>query len=474
MIVEENNERYNKIEPKTVSVYFSGYCNLKCTYCYNPKIPGKMNKSNLEIKKWITSGKLLNDLKDITNYKLENISFWGGESTYNFTDIIPELDKYYLTFPSLKSFSFSTNISNKIVTDNVISFIDCIYNLNKRYEKTVNVEIQFSMDGSDEYNNKARIGSKSSEIVNNITRILNHINDNIQDDRFLFLSGKGTYDVCTLKKLYEGDNLITLWKWYDKLYLKWKDIYKRYPLMDTICYAYPSHDTKDDGYFFSLFIKKYYKLANEVQLQTFKPIEQIYTYIKGLMDANNKTINRNFKGELTGNMSCSVGVDNFAIDHKGNFHICQGTMFLEDVSNENNNFYKEEINKLKQNNDDLEKYRKYIKDTWVFKYNNKLKLSRTLHNLETYKNNILFREKTLDVLVRHLAMSNMIDKKYLKTEEARILIFVFLGCFQCPVNSLLEYGNLWTPAEGMLKRLGNGAVDILLEQLKKDGVMYGI
>lgn len=71
-------EQLSKIGFKAVNLYFSAICNLRCRYCFQPKICEIGEETNKKIIKWISSGEMEEDILRYYGEDMESMCLWGG------------------------------------------------------------------------------------------------------------------------------------------------------------------------------------------------------------------------------------------------------------------------------------------------------------------------------------------------------------------------------------------------------------
>lgn len=155
-----------KIDVKSLSVYMTEQCNLKCTYCFERDFKNSLGKvSNEIIKKAI-------DLLMFSNTGEEKkFSFFGGEPTLN-TDGIEFAANYY---HSLKESGYKNDLVFDITT-NLYKISDKVVNAFKKVNEYAPLSITVSLDGFKELNDKQRIdiaGNPTYDTIIKNARVMN-------------------------------------------------------------------------------------------------------------------------------------------------------------------------------------------------------------------------------------------------------------------------------------------------------------
>ena len=148
---------------KEISVIFSEDCNLNCPYCYLPTFCRNHNENEI-LREKIKSGEYQSlIIEKLSNYResIENISFWGAESTLNLDLIDTFLTPLLEYFVNIKEIFFPTN---GLLTPQPL--IDYLSKQDKKYELT----FLFSLNGENEFN--ANRFSTEQQVLNQITSIV--------------------------------------------------------------------------------------------------------------------------------------------------------------------------------------------------------------------------------------------------------------------------------------------------------------
>lgn len=459
---------------KAVTLYFSGKCQLKCSYCYLPKLPGHMNSVQKDIEKWMTTKKIIEDIYEVTGEDLEDMAFWGGEPTLSFRTFIPILPDVYKRFPKLRIFSFSSNIASEQIAGYIEEFISAVMEENKRTGRRIKVKVQLSLDGPGEVNNCARIGSDADEIVKSITHLLKYLVKNNVDRDLVTLHGKGTHDIAGIRK-WEADHS-TMWDYYDfyeGMYEKWSKITPYYPVMHPITYVYPGRYTKEDGEIFARFLSWYYEEFVPEAKKKYKHIkffeEQMKSKLGTMIIALYSKSKRDYTGEWVSGLGCSVGGGDFGLGYDGSFHVCQGTFFFDDKAMGQIKT-KNMVSEFEQTQGySFRNFDSYIKDNWIFPFRNELRTYRALNTFGLYKESVAFREETNKTMIKQLAFSGLVLPKYLEKKHSDFFAMcIVAGNISCVANNLWDYGMVWMESPSVMKLWGNGALDVIMDQLKKD------
>lgn len=314
-----------------VELYFSAVCNLECTYCFQPKLHSHGAKVNEEIKIWLSSGQFIEDIKKYIGENIDYLAFWGGEPSINLPYFVPNFERVLKEFPNITEISFSTNLSTKKLTDNLIEFIkefDRVCGPKRKFR----LGIQISLDGTPKTNDVNRLGSSGEEILNNVTYLLEQTKD-VLNRRNIYLHFKNTQAEKGMEYFSHRENLEELYEFYDKKYREWEKITPHFPeLGEFLTFVSPGHWTVQDG-------KNLAKICGILQDPDFKskfthPSLVFRTQINGLMRRSykkGKEVNSSYRGSryLDYGLSCSVLKTSICLSPNGRMSLCHHSLFFD-------------------------------------------------------------------------------------------------------------------------------------------------
>ena len=457
-----------------VNIYFVGTCNLKCVYCFQPKISDTMNSVNKKIIEWVTSGKMEEDIEKYIGKEIESLSLWGGEPSLNLPYLQKRLPFIRERFPRVKEIFYSTNISTKKLAQNTIDFAKALVDLNRANpDNKIRVHIQISIDGPPEINDVSRIGSSADQILDNVTYVLEELVKVPEEDRCFTLSGKSTMSAETIRWFMEphskyDTNLEYHFRYFDEYHFKWNQICNFWPVLGGITLVYPGNYTQEDGKVFAEltkllsskeFVTKDWKIKPNLNSQVVERVHKALTVLE-----HNKL--KLHKHELYANCSCSAGRSCAGISYDGKFHWCQSTYFFD-----------EEVNKTivdKNLSSDFEEkhgfsfrnFDNYIKDVEIVDYENDLLLSRSLNMTERFWTNLSTRTQYLEMMVTELASVGQIDKCFLEPRWRDLAVgYLLFGGNECPSDNVWEHGSIYVRSNSHMKLVFNGAFQEAVKNL---------
>lgn len=165
------NHKY-KSEVKSITIFMTEQCNMKCTYCFEKEFKNRVGKvSNKVIEK--TLDLLFNN----DDGETKTLTFFGGEPTLNIDGIRHALE-YYL---KLKENGLKSDIAFEINT-NLLTLTDELIELFKEIRYHASFYISISCDGFKELNDKQRIDVNGNgtydKVITNAKRLRQAFDEN--------------------------------------------------------------------------------------------------------------------------------------------------------------------------------------------------------------------------------------------------------------------------------------------------------
>ena len=423
---------------RAVTLNASSVCNLKCAYCFQPKVPSVMYRNNEKTKEWLRSGKFIEDILYVFGDQIEDLTFWGGEPSINFPLITPWMDRVFKSFPKLKHIFYSTNISTERLAQNTVDLIKTIEDCKKRLNRKLDFQIQFSLDGPENLNK--RVGVTSRELVDNISYVLKNAGTT---DCLMFL--KPTHDIDNIRWLSDMDNLISYYQFFDDCYSEWEQYSSNYPTGGEICtFVAPGNYTQEDGRVFEKYTKNYYDeyFLNYKFKHKMGRFNQISKWVKGVTYKLPGSITAEFMGNIYGCTGCSAGLYNLGLDCNGYIHICHDTFFFdpETVSVCSSDDYSlsafEEVYGYPFSN-----FWDHIYNKAIMNISEPVKLIRMLSVVKDMARSIATRAQYYHLLINELARSGQINERYLNPHYGTLAeAFFMFGGTNCVINNLWQYG----------------------------------
>ena len=422
-----------------IDLFFSGFCNFSCQYCVISKCPDKMANYNVEVRKAIQDGSFVSNVLSTLGYLKDDIidiSFWGMEPTINadvFDDIFVPLFSYY---EKANTTMFSTNSS--LGLEPISQIVNCIKNFCDDNKRKIKLTLQFSLDGPAWINDNSR---KKGATLTTIETMQKLVQQDLNSDYFiLIINNKSTLDDFYIKKMNEKPDLIQeYFKFFNGLLLSLKHLNKNknvfFGMNAKPTFVLPGEHTQEDGKQLATFIKKLKSVDTSVLSTYGHPlIEQPMRFINGNIFSDNVFL-------YLQNRYCCAGYGTICIDKDGNRFDCH-TLYEKVVTKENLDSCKDYIN---NDSTDEKKQKKMFQNQ---------KLLREYSDCHFYMT---------ESIIIALAKAGQIDKIYLTSQKARKILFLMILNSLCHEICALETGNIYVPNTSIIKYLGNGAAQELID-----------
>ena len=422
-----------------IDLFFSGYCNFKCKYCVISKCPDKMAKYNQELRESLKDGSFAEKVIDTVGYKkndITDISFWGMEPTINadlFSRIFVPL---FCFFDKTETTMFSTNSSLGI--EPILEILNCIKDFCDSTKRKIRLSLQFSLDGPPWINDYSRNSGATLKTIETMEKV---VQADLESKYFtLVVDNKATLDDYFIKQLNQKpDSIRKYFQFFDDLMLHLKSLNKNSNLFFGMpakpTFVLPGEHTQEDGKELAKFIRNL-KSTDISGLVTYTHplIEQPMRFINGNIFSNN--IFSNLNGRY-----CCAGYGTICIDKDGNRFDCH-TLYEKVVTKEELDFCKDYMN---LNSKDDKKQRLMFENQ---------KLLRNFPDAHFHMT---------ESIIIALASAGQIDPIYLHNQAARKILFLLILNSLCHEICALETGNIYVPNTSIIKYLGNGAAQELLD-----------
>lgn len=454
------------------NVYFTGICNLNCVYCFQPKLSSHMSEENNKIKEWLSSGKFIEDIKNIYGDNIKDLSLWGGEPTLNLPQLQERLEDIFKEFQKVISIDMSSNFSTSQIVSYVENFLLELERCNKLFDRKVIFNFQISIDGVSELNDKTRIGSSSDTIMSNVTEFLQFVTDN--NIKSVKISFKGTHGADGIKWLSEGDNLEKHYHYFDDYRALWEE--RKFSIIpkcaEYLTFVTPGHYTQEDGFNLAKITEKL--VSKEFQegpwKSSIKPTfdTQLSSKFKETFDHLLRYKVRDFEGELACNTTCGATRGIVGLSYDGRLHWCHSTYF----------FNQDSMNQIVENNlvHDFEKhygfdfknYENFVEGRSIVNTNNDIAVLRTINLGRGLNRYLSLRVQLFDMLVRELCISGQISSCFEDSHMRNLAVgYLLYSGLECISNNNWEYGTPWIRGTDQFKLLLNGTFELYLDNYLK-------
>lgn len=441
-----------------LAIIGSGTCNLSCKYCFLCGLKNHKTFDN-EIIQAVKDGSYLKTFQHVLNrlqvpyYKIYNFTMWGGECTLHSDLWAKHIHEWLDAFPNVRNVSFVSNGMFKI--DDVADWYGAINNWALNNNTYIQIMMQISIDGSDEYN-KDR-GIKSEVIFNNVTGLENTISQRGYNNIKIAFKYKSTLPIDTYNRICETkDSCESYYEWWHKFIRQTLNSFKGWqtdrevlntPILTSL-YDY----TQQQGINLTKSLRTQDSLDWEglrIKYGFNRTLQNDFSLMQGLITsypAANKLKSTGF---------CSQYLHEIMVRPDGIMVGCLVGLY-----------------------NDKDEYRQYALEHDIEEYENCLRVPNR-YFLDFYKDSdesiesfykmfTHFTEsyKTLAAaniaLIYELAYCGQVDKSYLH-DSAKLIrhACVLTGRTQCCYNSLRKTGSPFVSTLGMARLMCNGAFDYI-------------
>lgn len=435
---------------KVLVLYPSATCNLNCTYCYIDKSPVLKQIDEILDRSFATDYyfDFAKEIMDDHPENLEKLEFWGGEPSIGLHRMYNLLPKFIEYFPNLHEFMMSTNLTPKNWFDEFYGFLNI---LNQYPNKKFIFDLQLSIDGPEEYNDKSRGKGVTKKFLEHYYKLIETAKDNVPKNIEILAHFKPTYTAETISNLQTKEKILEYFTFFDNLVYDCRKIYHEKILhMATVVpnTAVPSPHTKQDGLNFA----NYCRLTEEINEENkTKHYFKEYHNISSFVARSRPSYNCGYNGQC---YTCGTGNTIVGLLPEKHLSACHnGFVDLIGEYKKNAELHQdwEDRTILKQlftNQDDcmgtcmtMEEYKKYEDIMNCF-----------------YRRDATFQRLNLVALIRTYAKLGEIDSKYIDEAEALKAADYFLRSTSfCVRDSLSVTGSLTQFPIGLIKLLLNGA-----------------
>ena len=396
-----------------------------------------------------TFAKNVKEVMQENRKQIKVLELWGAEPTLNacyFADFAKEILDF---FPNVKNFMFSTNalVGGKIIYDYFLVPLYEYATMNQRY---INFELQFSLDGPPEYNDKSRHPGATKNSV----EAMHYLIDNYPERSEYFtleMNTKTTVDISYMEDMLAGglDRFYWYYGWFDELQWNINQKIKTNSDIRVRCLAHPTlvdpgtHTVKD-GKTLAAWIDK----LCEIDKSRFKCRQGLLfdQLLNGLAPFLKES---NIIAHSSHSYSCSGTKNELTIGHDGRLYGCnrlgKNAVYCKDIQKKNSTNYSSSSFDCKN----WEEWNKRVYAQYAF------------------HDDILARKHFCDALIALLVKTGQINEKYLNDPDENLMLFIFTTCISCHVGIEEDLThNVFCVPTSYLKLFGNGAIDSFMRYLK--------
>jgi len=411
-----------------VNLLGSSVCNLKCEYCYVPKV-SELRNVHQKVNELIEDGsivKYLQDKYDIS--ELKHIGFWGAEPTLNLESSYKFLSDMMVISP-IEEITIPTNFTTNI--DNLISFIEKL----KTFDKKISFHIQISIDGPEFITDVNRGVGTTDKVLRNLFYFIEKMQNVDLEKITLRVDTKSTWSNENLVYIENNlDRLRDIQIFRDDIRKKIEDLNKKEGLNISFFHsgnlALPGEYLPEDGR----------RLGGIFQHISDDNIENpIFDFFyRAFKKIENRDLFSRFDTVSCGGSKSGV----VAIGEDFYWHPCHRTFHIRyDGHGKHDYDFAEQYMKS-----DLDKM-----DFMMMSYHSFLRLTVNL---------------TVNMILE-MAECGQVLEKYKDKDNAFLLALFMCMSINCPVEGLLENFNHFSFPVSSIRLLGNGVLDVMIEHHRR-------
>lgn len=443
------------MERDTLTLYTTAVCNLKCSYCYIDKNPALIAIDEM-LDKSFQGDYYINFAKEMfpNRNSLKRLEIWGGEPTLRLDRAFYTISQMFEVFPNFEEIMFSTNFT----TSNWFDQITGLFKVLENGKKPFNLRIQLSLDGPQKINDLGRGKGVTEKFINNWIKLLEFLEkDPIPSNVSLYFHFKPTLSIETIPMLQTKEAIIEYYQFFE--YFKSSiEFFESDKLRLDLCIpntACPSPHTVEDGKLFANLCKICRELEKENEIKHYFQYFQTITPFCPRHDWE-----RGCSNLRDGCGACGMGVFSIGLLPNKKISLCHNG-FVDLIANYKKRCMEDE--NLAKHSIDAELFNR---NTDVRDTNCSVEEFQQIEEMlkSFYFKGSTFQLGQLVVTIQALALTGMIDKKYLKQEAAiDAAHFIQNSTSYCVRDNLGSSGTMIAMPLGLIKLLLNGAKEYIDE-----------
>lgn len=453
------------------TVFTTALCNLNCSYCYICKDKdGNLENIDKDLASdWESNAyiKQLLDLDENIKNQLTDIELWGGEPFLHMERFTDHFQEFVDTFPKFNTIRWSTNFTIPNQAKIIESLLDLIDRVSPQEEFFI--DCQISIDGPKEMNDKCRGNGVTDKILENF-KDLCYIKYNSKKIKFQAHT-KPTLSKDSFEYFMTEDQTYEWFNFFDKNMCKVHSLSNAPWTFNISLFnnAMPSDWTPEDGLVYAKILQNIENVEQRVK-DTCPGFRGFISLIPNVCDGlrrldctNDKLGFKNYisycpcpcANGTCGAMHYSITLipnNKFAVCHRGIFDsyidYCENFHSQEDFHNLSKGFY------TAKNTED-----------WIF---DKEQI-KTMYNMtgQVCKNKHSIWYTDLLLIIREYAYSGIIDSKYQNVDNVVETLCCLLNNATCIQDNYIANGSWTTPHFLEVPLLYNGAMDIIMRNIKR-------
>lgn len=432
-------------------LYTTAVCNLKCVYCYIDKNPILAEIDNILDESfkgdyyYNFTRKMFPDIN-----QLEEVEFWGGEPLLRLDRAYYTVNRLVETYPRLNRFMMSTNFTNSNWFDQFYGLTDI---LGKYSNRKFTINLQLSLDGPTDITDRNRGKGVTKAFTEHFIELVKTMDDRVPKNVEIRAHFKPTLTAEIIHKLQDKESIIRYFKFFELFYREWLKVKDRdrlsisYNLPNTAC---PSPHTKEDGILFA----NYCRLCSEISKEQRKT-GSIFRFYRDIVSFRPR-YKINYNNSYCGNCgNCGTGYSVIGLLPYDMISACHSG--FTDILGE----YKKHAMELEGKEHAIE-FKLFLNDSSMMIHTvDSFKIYEKLSE-EFYRKDTKFKITNIATMIRLLACTGQVDKKYTDTKEALAgAKFIEASTSYCMRDNLGSTGSTVLVPVGLLKLLLNGAREFI-------------
>lgn len=441
---------YNNETERSIAVFYTcGTCNLKCRYCNIDKNP-ILAKIDEKLAQSFEGDYYINMLKKWfpNPGQLRKIETWGGEPFLHMERIYPLINQIIEYYPYFDNFFSSTNFAYPDWIDKVCGLLD---QFAAYPDRSFVVTLQLSMDGPEYINDPNRGKGVTARCTENLDKLLEILPTKLPKNVTLELAFKQTLDSGSIAQLCSKEKIIEFYQHFETFYEKFYALNLPNLVMNPTIpnTAVPSPVTKEEGEKFAELCRLMYEVTVENERNHyFKYYVSIMPYI-------------GFHQNCNGYENCST------LCGSGSSMVCLLPDNLISTCHEGFTALYEDYKKFAQNSGRTEEgtinFSKWVSEegpVYVLDEERYLEHERFMKQYNHPQSTT--RMSVLTAQIRALALSNLIDKKYIYEDAAMdAACFLLSHTAYCVKDNYNVTGSFTMIPIGLAKLILNGAKEYI-------------
>lgn len=433
---------------RTLVLYTTAVCNLRCVYCFIDKNPALVKIDNI-LDESFKGDYYYNFTKKMfpDPNQLREVQIWGGEPTLRLDRCYYTIERLIDHYPKFNRMMMSTNFTGKNWFDQFYGLMDVLGKANRKFT----FSLQLSIDGPKEITDAQRGAGVTEKFTRHFMRLIEEVDERIPNNVYLDFHFKPTLTSEIIRKLQTEEAVIKYYKFFELFYsaarLKIKNPVKSQISPTIPNTATPSPHTVEDGKLFANFCRICREITNKNRRN------RIFKFYSDIVPFAPRTKINYDRLDYTTNCS-----------HCGSGHSVIGLLPDDMISVCHNGFcdlitdYKKYSNSVGQEDKAIDFRLFMMNNSNVLIYDEESfgKYERMVKEYTTTDSK--FKLVNMASEIRLLAFNKQVDTKYKDpTEALKAARFIEMSTSYCIRDNVGVTGSAGLVPLGMFKLLLNGA-----------------